>query len=306
MIYTITFNPAVDLVVKASGVTLGELNRSTGEDYVAGGKGINMSVVLQRLGIANTAIACLGGFTGDFIVSELEKDNIPVKKIAVDGITRINVKLKSDAETEINAQGASVSREQMTELLTFLDDRLSEDDVVMLAGNIAPGMTADDYVAIAKVCVKHQTKLVLDTTKQLLTACLPYRPFLIKPNHHELGEIFGVTIKTQEDILAYVAKLQEMGATNVLISRGGDGALLVSENGEVYQANVPKGQLVNSVGAGDSMLAGFLSDYLQYNDFASALKMGTATGSGTAFSVGIATKEMVESLLPQIEVTKLK
>lgn len=306
MIYTITFNPAVDLVVKASGVKLGELNRSSGEDYVAGGKGINMSVVLQRLGVENTAIACLGGFTGEFIISELAKDNIPVKKIAVDGITRINVKLKSEAETEINAQGASVNREQMIELLTFLDKTLTKNDVVMLAGNIAPSMSEDDYVAIAKVCVTHQTKFVLDTTKALLTACLPHKPFLIKPNHHELGEIFGVTITTEEEILTYVAKLQEMGATNVLISRGGDGALLVSEHGEVYRANVPKGQVVNSVGAGDSMLAGFLSDYLKYNDFASALKMGTATGSATAFSVGIATKEKVESLLPQIEVTKLK
>lgn len=306
MIYTITFNPAVDLVVKASGVKLGELNRSSGEDYVAGGKGINMSVVLQRLGVENTAIACLGGFTGEFIISELAKDNIPVKKIAVDGITRINVKLKSEAETEINAQGASVNREQMIELLTFLDKTLTKNDVVMLAGNIAPSMSEDDYVEIAKVCVTHQTKFVLDTTKALLTACLPHKPFLIKPNHHELGEIFGVTITTEEEILTYVAKLQEMGATNVLISRGGDGALLVSEHGEVYRANVPKGQVVNSVGAGDSMLAGFLSDYLKHNDFASALKMGTATGSATAFSVGIATKEKVESLLPQIEVTKLK
>lgn len=306
MIYTITFNPAVDLVVKASGVKLGELNRSSGEDYVAGGKGINMSVVLQRLGVENTAIACLGGFTGEFIISELAKDNIPVKKIAVDGITRINVKLKSEAETEINAQGASVNREQMIELLTFLDKTLTKNDVVMLAGNIAPSMSEDDYVAIAKVCVTHQTKFVLDTTKALLTACLPHKPFLIKPNHHELGEIFGVTITTEEEILTYVVKLQEMGATNVLISRGGDGALLVSEHGEVYRANVPKGQVVNSVGAGDSMLAGFLSDYLKYNDFASALKMGTATGSATAFSVGIATKEKVESLLPDIEVNKLK
>lgn len=306
MIYTITFNPAIDLVVKSPRVKLGELNRSSGEDYVAGGKGINMSVVLQRLGVDNTAIAFLGGFTGEFIMSELAKDNIPVKKIAVDGMTRINVKLKSETETEINAQGAPVNREQMDELLTFLDSALCKNDVVMLAGNMAPSMTEDDYIAVAKVCSRHQVKFVLDTTKSLLTACLPYKPFLIKPNHHELGEIFGVTIETEEDILTYVAKLQGMGATNVLISRGGDGALLVSETGEVYRVNVPKGQVVNSVGAGDSMLAGFLSDYLQHGDFASALKMGTATGSATAFSVGIATKEKVDSLLPQIEVTKLK
>lgn len=306
MIYTITFNPAVDLVVQAPDVMLGKLNRSSGEEYVAGGKGINMSVVLQRLGVENTAIACLGGFTGDFIMSELAKDNIPVKKIAVDGITRINVKLKSGTETEINAQGAPVNREQMTELLTFLDNTLSKDDVVMLAGNVAPSMNEDDYVAIAKVCKTHQTKFVLDTTKTLLTACLPHKPFLIKPNHHELGEIFGVTIKTEEDILTYVAKLQEMGATNVLISCGGDGALLVSEYGEVYRANVPKGQVVNSVGAGDSMLAGFLSDYLKNKDFASALKTGTATGSATAFSVGIATKEKVDSLLSHINIIKVK
>lgn len=306
MIYTITFNPAVDLVVRASHVALGELNRSTGEDYVAGGKGINMSVVLQRLGVENTAIACLGGFTGDYIMSELAKDNIPVKKIAVDGITRINVKLKADAETEINAQGALVTSEAMLELLNYLERSLTADDVVMLAGNVAPGMTKEDYARVAQLCQQKNTKFVLDTTKELLTACLPYRPFLIKPNHHELGEIFGVTVKTADDILAYVPKLQEMGATNVLISRGGDGAMLVSEDHQVFSVNVPKGTLVNSVGAGDSMLAGFLSAYLRTNDYADALKMGTATGSATAFSVGIGSKEMIDSLLPDITVTKIK
>lgn len=306
MIYTITFNPAIDLVVKSANVTLGDLNRSSGEDYVAGGKGINMSVVLQRLGVENMAIACLGGFTGDYIMSELAKDGVIVKKIAVDGITRINVKLKGEVETEINAQGAMVTSETMTELLTYLDQTLTADDVVMLAGNVAPGMTKEDYARVAELCQQKQVKFVLDTTKELLTACLPYRPFLIKPNHHELGEIFGVTIRTQEEILTYVAKLQEMGATNVLISRGGDGSLFVSENNQVFSANVPKGKLVNSVGAGDSMLAGFLSAYLDTQDYAQALKVGTATGSGTAFSVGIATKEMVDSLLPQIEVSKLK
>ncbi|MBS4770164.1 1-phosphofructokinase [Carnobacteriaceae bacterium zg-ZUI240] len=306
MIYTITFNPAVDLVVKVDDVQLGDLNRSTGEDYVAGGKGINMSVVLQRLGVENTAIAFLGGFSGEYIVQQLALDNIPVHKIAVEGITRINLKLKSKQETEINAQGAYVSAENMNTLITYLKDNLNDKDVVMLAGNKAPGMSKDDYVRVATVCQETGAKLVLDTTKELLTACLPYRPFLIKPNHHELGEIFNVAIQSVDDILTYVHQLQDMGATNVLVSRGGDGAVLVSEDNQVYAVNVPKGELVNSVGAGDSMLAGFLSEYMRTQSYADALKMGTATGSATAFSVGIATKEKIDSVLPQIKVEQLQ
>ena len=175
-----------------------------------------------------------------------------------------------------------------------------------MAGNSAPGLGAKHYAAIAKLCREKQVKLVLDTNNQLLKECLIEQPFLIKPNHHELGELFGVTIESVEEIINYAKKLQDMGAKNILVSRGGDGALLLTEEGEVYQSNVPKGQVVNSVGAGDSMLAGFMAEYITSNDFSQSLKRGAATGSATAFSVGIATKEYIEELLPQIKVEKIK
>ncbi|NEW66467.1 1-phosphofructokinase [Carnobacteriaceae bacterium zg-84] len=306
MLYTITFNPAVDLVINVPSVTLGDLNRSVGENYVAGGKGINMSVILKRLGFVNTAVAFLGGFSGTYIQSELEKDNIIVKRIEIDGITRINVKLKSQEETEINANGAYVSKEKFEELYTYFENVLTNEDTVFLAGNKAPGMTSEHYVMIAKLCQEKGTKLVLDTTKELLTQCLPYEPFIIKPNHHELGELFDVVIDSEEQIIHYAKQLQKQGAKNVLVSRGKEGSLLVTTDGQIFTANVPKGTVVNSVGAGDSMLAGFMSSYLQTGDYMTALKQGAATGSATAFSVGIATLELIDTLLPQITVTKIQ
>ncbi len=189
--------------------------------------------------------------------------------------------------------------------VTYFEDRLQEGDVVFLAGNAGNGMDHSAYTTIAKLCDEKGVKLVLDTTKDLLTKCLPYHPFIIKPNHHELGEIFGVTIETEEQIVNYAKQLQQMGARNVLISRGGDGAMLITETGEVYTSNVPKGTLVNSVGAGDSMLSGFMAKFIETGDYAASLRQGAATGSATAFSVGIAEKAFIEELLPQIVVTKL-
>lgn len=305
MIYTITFNPAVDLVIRAGDVKLGDLNRSTGEDYVAGGKGINMSFVLNRLGLQNTAVAFLGGFTGDYIERSLKAENITVKRFDVNGITRVNVKLKGTQETEINANGPEVSNALFQTLINYFQQTLQVNDYVFLAGNKAPGMNADNYVAIAQLCQEKGAHLVLDTTKDLLTQCLPYKPFIIKPNHHELGDIFDVTVTSDTEIIQYAKKLQELGAVNVLISKGGDGSLLVADEGSVYKANVPKGKLVNSVGAGDSMLAGFISEYIQTSDYEKALKKGAATGSATAFSVGIAEVSLVQELLPQIRVEKI-
>ena len=304
MLYTITFNPAIDLVIRVDHCQLGELNRSTGEDYVAGGKGINMSVILHRLGHKNVATGFLAGFSGEFIKQSLLEEGITPHFVQVEGTTRINVKLKSTQETEINAAGPYVPAEKFTELLSYFEQHLQTDDVVFLAGNAAPGMTSQAYVAIAKLCQEKHAKLVLDTTKTLLTECLSYQPFIIKPNHHELGEIFGVELHTEEAIITYAKKLQEKGARNVLVSRGGNGALLVSETGEVYTSNVPKGTVVNSVGAGDSMLAGFMAAYLETSDYATALKQGAATGSATAFSVGIATLEFINELKQQITVVK--
>ncbi|MGY3724961.1 1-phosphofructokinase [Granulicatella balaenopterae] len=306
MIYTITFNAAVDLVIQATDCKLGELNRSTSENYVAGGKGINISVILQRLGYDNIATGFLGGFTGEYIKSELAKDNIQTNFIEVMGTTRINVKLKSQEETEINAAGPTISEEEFCQLFQYLSSRIQKDDVVFLAGNAAPGLSAKHYVAIAQMCQEQQAKLVLDTNKSLLKECLVHGPFIIKPNHHELGELFDVVISDEEEIIHYAQKLQDMGAKNILVSRGGAGALLLTEKGEVYRSNVPKGQVVNSVGAGDSMLAGFMASYITTNDYSVSLQRGAATGSATAFSVGIATKEYIEELLPQIIVEKVK
>lgn len=306
MIYTVTFNPAVDLVIKVPNCQLGDLNRSIGEDYVAGGKGINMSVVLSRLGHQNIATGFVGGFSGEYIKQELIKEGVEPKFIEVEGITRINVKLKSEEETEINAAGPVVQPEQYQELLSYLQSHLVTNDIVFLAGNVAPGLDVNSYVAIARLCDERKVKLVLDTNKELLTACLPYRPFIIKPNHHELGEIFQVEISTESEIIQYAKQLQERGARNVLVSRGGDGAILVTEDRAYYASNVPKGTLVNSVGAGDSMLAGFMAKYIETQDYALSLQQGAATGSATAFSTGIAEYVDIMSLVNQISIEKIK
>lgn len=305
MIYTITFNPAVDLVIQVPNCQLGTLNRSMGEEYVAGGKGINMSIVLKRLGIDNIATGFLGGFSGKFIEEFLEKEGITPQFISVEGTTRINVKVKGKVETEINAAGPTVDAEKFQRLMNYFEEVLQEGDVVFLAGNAAPGLDETSYVEIAKLCHERGVKLVLDTTKASLLACLPYRPFIIKPNQHELEELFGVNIQSQEEMLNYAFQLQEKGARNVLISCGSEGAFLVSETGQVFTSNVPKGILVNSVGAGDSMLAGFMAKFIETNDDRKSLKQGAASGSATAFSVGIATRELIEELIPQIEIAEI-
>ena len=305
MIYTITFNPAVDLVIQVPNCQLGTLNRSMSEEYVAGGKGINISVVLKRLGVDNIATGFLGGFTGKFIEEFLEKEGVITHFISVDGTTRINVKVKGEVETEINAAGATVDTKKFQQLVRYLEDHLQDEDIVFLAGNAAPGLDETSYVEIAKLCHARGVKLVLDTTKTSLLACLPYQPFMIKPNQHELEELFGVKIETQEEMIAYAFKLQEKGARNVLVSCGGEGSFLVSETGQVLTSNTPKGILINSVGAGDSMLAGFMAKYIETNDFKKSLKQGAASGSATAFSVGIATRELIEALIPQIKIKEI-
>ena len=306
MIYTITFNPAVDLVIQIPNCQLGKLNRSIGEKYVAGGKGINMSIVLKRLGIDNIATGFLGGFSGKFIEEFLEKEGVNPQFISVEGTTRINVKVKGEVETEINAAGPTVDAEKFQQLMNYFEDVLTEGDIVFLAGNAAPGLDETSYVEIAKLCQIRGTKLVLDTTKTLLLACLPYHPFIIKPNQHELEELFGVNIQTQEEIINYAFQLQEKGARNVLISCGGEGAFLVSETGQVLISNTPKGTLVNSVGAGDSMLSGFMAKFIETSDYKKSLKQGAASGSATAFSVGIATRELIEELMLHIKIEEIQ
>lgn len=305
MIYTITFNPAVDLVIQVPKCQLGTLNRSKGEEYVAGGKGINMSVLLKRLGIDNIATGFFGGFSGKYIKEFLENEGIKPQFISVEGTTRINVKIKGEVETEINAAGPTVGKEKFQELVNYFEAVLKEGDIVFLAGNAAPGLDETSYVEVAKLCHARGVKLVLDTTKDSLLACLPYHPFIIKPNQHELEELFGVKIKTQQEMIAYAFKLQEKGARNVLVSCGGEGAFLVGETGKVLTSNTPKGTLINSVGAGDSMLAGFMAKYIETSDFEESLKQGAASGSATAFSVGIAKRELIEELMPQIKIKEI-
>ena len=306
MIYTITFNPAVDLVIQVQNCKLGTLNRSIGEEYVAGGKGINMSIVLKRLGIDNIATGFLGGFSGKYIEEFLEKEGINPQFISVEETTRINVKVKGKVETEINAAGPNVGVEKFQQLVNYFEDVLKEGDIVFLAGSAAPGLDETSYVEIARLCHVRGVKLVLDTTKNLLLACLPYQPFIIKPNQHELEELFGVKIETQEEMLNYAFQLREKGAHNVLISCGGEGAFLVSETEQVLFSNTPKGTLVNSVGAGDSMLAGFMAKFIGTSDYRRSLKQGAASGSATAFSVGIATRELIEELIPQIKIEQIQ
>ena len=306
MIYTITFNPAVDLVIQVPNCQLGILNRSIGEEYVAGGKGINMSIILKRLGVDNIATGFLGGFSGKYIEEFLEKEGITSQFIAVEGTTRINVKVKGEVETEINAAGPNVGVEKFQQLVNYFKDVLKEGDIVFLAGNAAPGLDEMSYVEIARLCRARGVKLVLDTTKNSLLACLPYQPFMIKPNQHELEELFGVKIETQEKMLNYAFQLREKGARNVLISCGGEGAFLVSETGQVLISNTPKGTLVNSVGAGDSMLAGFMAKFIETSDYRMSLKQGAASGSATAFSVGIATRELIEELMPHIKIEEIQ
>ncbi|MGX7106164.1 1-phosphofructokinase [Hutsoniella sourekii] len=305
MNYTITFNPAVDLVLQVEHLELGDLNRATSDHYVVGGKGINMSTILHELGASSVATGFVGGFSGDFIKNELEGAGIDQHFIEVDGITRINVKVKSDSETEINAAGPLVTQDKFDQLVSYLDQVLEAGDAVFLAGNAAPGLNKDHYQAIAKLAQEKEARFVLDSNKDLLTACLAYQPFLIKPNQHELGEIFQTRIDDLDQTIHYAKKLQEKGARNVIVSLGGAGSVLVSEAGQVYRANVPEGQVVNSVGAGDSMVAGFTQGFIDTEDYAFSLKQGAACGSATAYSVGIAQRSLIDQLLDEIKVEEI-
>lgn len=297
MIYTVTFNPAIDYIVRMDKpLDPGMTNRSASEDCFFGGKGINVSTVLKNLGIENTALGFAAGFTGEAIVKSVIGKGIIADFIMLkEGISRINVKIKSDEETEINAQGPEISDEAYEELLQKLD-KLEKDDVLILAGSIPNSLPSNVYEIILERLYDKGVTFVVDATKDLLLKVLKYRPFLIKPNNHELGEMFGVVLKTDDEIEEYARKLQEMGARNVLISMAGDGAMLITEEGERFRVGVPKGTVKNSVGAGDSMVAGFVAGYMKTRDYRSALNMGTAAGAATAFSDDLATGDLIYSI----------
>lgn len=300
MINTITLNPSLDYVVKVDSFKVDSLNRSKEEQVYAGGKGINVSIVLKNLGVENTALGYIAGFTGDEILKQINNHGVNCDFIKLEnGISRINVKLKSDGETEINGSGPEITENDLKALYEKLSN-LSKGDYLILSGSIPSSVPDDIYERIMKSLLEKEVEFVVDATKDLLLKVLKYKPFLIKPNHHELAEMFNVELKNDDDIITYGKKLQEMGAKNVLISMAGDGAILLPENGEAIKREVPKGILKNSVGAGDSMVAGFLCGYLKYNNIDEAFKMGIATGSASAFSEELATKEEVEKLLAQM------
>ncbi|MGI6031233.1 MAG: 1-phosphofructokinase [Eubacteriales bacterium] len=300
MIYTVTFNPSLDYVMHLSQFVPGMTNRSTSESLSCGGKGINVSIVLHNLGVESVALGFAAGFTGEEIIRGVEQQGCQTDFIRLpQGFSRINVKLKGGEESEINADGPAIPAEAVQQLLQRLD-HLERGDILVLAGSIPSTLPDDIYQQIMQRLSDRGVRFVVDATRELLKKALPYRPFLIKPNNHELAELFEVQLQGTEDIVRYARRLQEMGAVNVLVSMAGDGAILVAEDGSVYQSPAPKGKVVNSVGAGDSMVAGFLAGYLHTGQYQEAFRMGVATGSASAFSPGLATKEQVEAVLGQL------
>ena len=305
MYYTITLNPAVDMLTKASNFSLGKLNRTQEAKYVVGGKGINISILLNNIGKKTKALGFVAGFTGYFIKSELDKLGIENDFVETLGTTRINMKITTDTETEINGQSSAVNSENISEFFEKLES-LTTEDVVFLSGNVIAGMELEDFKKIAEKVATKGATLVVDSNKDLVLDTLQYKPFVVKPNEFELGEMFGITLNGLEEILVYARKLQERGAQNVLVSRGAKGAVLLTENGEVLEVNVAEGKIVSTVAAGDSMLAMFVAKYNETKDYVEALKYASAAGGATSFSVGVGSKELIEELLPQIKVKKLK
>lgn len=305
MIYTVTLNPSIDYVIRVDELSLGEVNRTYEEHVYPGGKGINVSVILNELEYKNKALGFISGFTGAYIKYKLKEKGVQEDFINLEnGFTRINVKVKSSEETEINGQGPVINDDSLNKLYEKLD-KLEENDVLVLAGSIPSGLDSYLYENIMKRLKDKNIKVVVDATKDLLKNVLKYNPFLIKPNNHELEELFNVNLESIEDISRYANKLKDMGAKNVLVSMGKDGALLITENGEKYISNVASGIVRNSVGAGDSMVAGFIAGYLKTNSYKKALKLGAASGCATAFSNDLATKEQINKLLAEIKVERI-
>ena len=296
MIYTVTFNPSLDYIVSVEDFKLGLTNRTDSELMLPGGKGLNVSMVLGNLGIKSTALGFAAGFTGAEIIRRIEQMGVKADFIPVsNGIARINLKLKSIDGTEINGCGPEIDEEGIQQMMKKLDV-LREGDVLILAGSIPNSMPDDIYRKIMAGLEGRGVMIAVDATKELLTNVLEYRPFLVKPNHHELGEIFGAKLTTREEVIPYAKKMQEMGAANVLVSMAGSGAVLAAENGCIYEAPAPEGKLVNGVGAGDSMVAGFIAGWMEKKDYEFAFFMGVAAGSASAFSEQLATREEIEAV----------
>ena len=294
MIYTVTFNPSLDYIVEVKNMTLGATNRTSFEQMLPGGKGLNVSFVLKNLGFETTALGFLAGFVGEEIEKRVAGTGVTCEFIKLtEGCSRINMKVRNVDGTEVNGMGPEIPEEKVQQMLERLD-ALKKEDILVLAGSIPSSMPATIYSDILeRLAGENAPMVVVDATKDLLLNVLPYHPFLIKPNHHELGELFGVTITTREEAVPYAKKLQEQGARNVLVSMGGLGAVLVDEAGGVFLSEAPEGVVVNSVGAGDSMVAGFLAGWLEKKSYEYAFHLGLAAGSASAFSENLATSEEV-------------
>ena len=284
MIYTVTFNPSIDYIVTVEDFKEGFVNRTSEELMFPGGKGINVSMVLSNLGFENTALGFLAGFTGDSVQGMLTANGVNADFIKV-----------NEGITKINGMGPGIKQDDIDALYEKLD-KIQDGDILVLAGSIPSVMPETMYSDIMEHLQGKDIKIVVDATKDLLVNVLKYKPFLIKPNNHELGEIYGVTLNTRDEVVPYAKKMQEAGARNVLISMAGEGAVLVSEDGQVYKSECPKGKVKNSVGAGDSMVAGFIAGYLESGEYKEALRKGLLTGSASAFSDNLATKQEVEEL----------
>ena len=304
VIYTVTFNPSLDYIVSVKDFRPGMTNRTSSELMLAGGKGINVSIVLGNLGIKSTALGFIAGFTGDEIVRRLHNGGINSEFIKInDGISRINIKLKSIDGTEINGEGPHIDSSHIERLMNRLR-RLESGDVLVLAGSIPAGISDNIYKDIMDMLKDKGVHIVVDATSRLLTNVLEYNPFFIKPNQHELGDIFNVTLNTQEEVIPYALELKKMGAVNVCVSMGGKGAILVADDGNVYKAKAPDGILKNSVGAGDSLVAGFLSGWIEKKDYEYAFRKGVATGSASAFSERLATNGEVNDLIGKVTIIR--
>ena len=301
MIYTITLNPALDYVMRVGHLRYDDINRSDSEAIYYGGKGINVSVILKRLGIGSRALGFTAGFTGGELKRLLQADGIDCDFVdAANGCTRINVKIKADVELDVNANGPEISGDEIELLMSKLDC-VKEGDYLVLAGSIPKNMPPDIYERILNRLDGKGVNIVADATGELLLRVLKYRPFLIKPNHHELGDLFGVKTETEDQIGIYARKLREIGARNVLVSRSKDGAILYDENGGVHYIGTVPGPVVNSVGSGDSMVAGFIAGYLRSGNYSEALRMGAACGNATAFSEGLADADKIREIYNKLK-----
>lgn len=304
MIYTVTLNPSIDYIIRVDELNVGGLNRIQEEQFLPGGKGINVSRILKRLGYENTALGFMGGFTGSFIQGKLNEEGVETAFTPVPDITRINVKLKAAEETEINGKGPAIEEKTAQEFLNKVSG-FGPEDIVILSGSKPANLPADYYEQIIQRITETGCRFVIDTTGEELKQALQYRPLVVKPNHHELAELFGITLESEEDIFKYGQKLLEAGAEHAIISMAEKGAVLFTNEG-IYRGSAPKGTVKNSVGSGDSMIAGFVGTYWKTRNPLEAFRISLACGSATAFEEDLATKEQIERLLPEINVQEME